>query len=99
MGNANMEKLGAMMWVWGILISLMQVIGLAMVINWAGASRLFTCIKVSWVVALLIALPLMAYATLYEGKPIQLLGIDGLHILLGYSLVAVVLSFFRSKES
>ena len=97
--NANMDKLGVMMWVWGVVITLVQVIGLAMVINWANASKLFTCIKISVFMALFFALPVMAYGTLYEGTSIYLLGIDILHLLLGYSLVGAILSYFRSKDS
>ncbi len=96
--NANMQKLGAMMWVWGIVITLAQVIGLAMVLHWASASKLLTCVKISATMALLFALPVMAYGNLYEGKSIHLLGIDGLHILIGYILVGAILSHFRSND-
>ncbi|MBL4772325.1 MAG: DUF1761 domain-containing protein [Alcanivoracaceae bacterium] len=97
--NANMEKLGVMMWVLGVIITLMQVIGLAMVINWANASKLLTCVKISLFMALFFALPVIAYGTLYEGASIYLLGIDILHLLVGYSLVGAILSYFRSKAS
>lgn len=95
---ANAEKLGAKMYVGGILITLMQVLGLAYVLNQSGASVLLTCAKICAIVAVLIGLPLMAYGVLYEGSSKSLLHIDIGHILIGYVLVGIVLSFFRGKD-
>jgi hypothetical protein len=92
------EQLGAMMYVWGLFISLAQVLGIAAVLNWAGATRLMTCVKISVILAVLIVLPVLGYGMLYQGVSIHLIGIDFLHLLIGYSLVAVVLSFFRSND-
>ncbi len=96
MANANMEKLGVMMWIWGVLITLVQVIGIAIVINLLGASKLFTCVKVGAYMAVVFALPVLAYGSLYGLSSIHLLGIDFLHILIGYCISAAILSFFRS---
>jgi len=93
------EKLGPMMWVWGILISLVQVLGLNYILNQSSASLMGTCLKICAIVALLIAVPLMAYASLYEGRSINGLFLDSGHILVGYSLAGVVLSFFRGKDA
>jgi hypothetical protein len=92
------DKLGAMMFVWGILISLMQVLGIAAVLNLAGASRLVTCVKITSMLAIMIVLPVISYGALYEGVSIHLIGIDFLHLLLGYILIGATLSFFRDSD-
>ncbi|MGJ8562862.1 MAG: DUF1761 domain-containing protein [Alphaproteobacteria bacterium] len=96
---AHAEKLGIMMWVGGIGITLLQVLGLTYVLNQSGASVPMTCAKICGIVALLIALPLMTYGVLYEGRSASALHIDIGHILLGYILVGIVLSFFRGKDA
>ena len=93
--NANMEKLGVMMWILGILITVVQVIGIATVLNWAKASDLMSCIKIASIPAVLFSLPVIAYGPLYEAMPIELLMIDFFHMLTGYILVGGILSFFR----
>lgn len=93
------EAKGVMMWVWGIVISLMQVLGLAYVLQQSSASLLATCAKICAIIAVLIALPLMAYGWLYEGSSTNGLMLDFGHILVGYALVGVVLSFFRGKDA
>lgn len=95
---ARSEEMGAMMYVWGILITLAQVIGLAAVLNWTGASQLFTCVKIAVILAVLLVLPVISYGAIYEGVSIHLVGIDFLHLLIGYALVAAILSFFRGNE-
>ncbi len=93
--EARSANMGAMMYVWGILISLVQVIGLSAVLNWSRASLLMTCAKVCLTIAVLISTPVLAYGTLYAGFPVKLLIIDASHLIVGYVLVGVVLSFFR----
>ena len=93
------DKLGVMMWIGGILITFMQVIGLSYILNHSGASLMGTCIKVCAVIAILIALPMMAYNSLYQGYPMNGLLIDLGHIFVGYCLVGAILSFFRGKDA
>ena len=93
------DGLGPMMFVYGILITLVQVFGLNYILQQSSASVLGTCVKICATIAILIALPIMAYASLYEGRPISGLGIDLGHILIGYCLVGAVLSFFRGKDA
>ncbi len=97
--KAHAEAMGPMMYVWGIVITLAQVLGLAYILHHASASVLMTCAKIGAIIAILIALPLMAYSVLYEGRSINALGLDLAHILIGYILVCVVLSFFRGKDA
>jgi hypothetical protein len=93
------EQLGAMMYVWGVLITLLQVLGIAAVLNWAGATRLITCVKIAVMLAVMIVLPVLGYGMLYQDVSIHLVGIDFLHLLIGYSLAAVIISFFRSNDN
>lgn len=95
--QARMDALGPMFFIWGLLISLFQVLGLAYVLNHANASRLITSIKVSAVTALLIAIPISAYAVLYENGSVLSFKIGLGHTLVGYIFIGAVLSFFRRK--
>jgi len=97
--TAIAEKLGVMMWVGGILITFLQVLGLAYILNQSSASVLGTCAKICAIVAVLIALPIIMYGHLYEGYPLNGVGVDFGHMLVGYVLVGIVLSFFRGKDA
>lgn len=97
--TAHAEKMGAMMYVGGIFITFIQVLGLAYILNQSGASVLATCAKICALVAVLIAIPLMSYGVLYEARSPSALHIDIGHILIGYALVGIVLSFFRGKDA
>jgi len=97
--TAHVQKLGAMMYVWGVLIVLVQVLGLAFILNHAGASKLVSCAKIGAIIALLIAVPLLAYEALYAGTSLKLLKVDIAHILIAYVLVGTILSFFRGKDA
>ena len=97
--TANNEKLGIMMYVWGLLISFAQVLGLNYLVNLGRASRLKACVKVCVKVAVLIALPILGYSALYGGAPVKLLAIDFGHMLIGYIAVGAVLAAFRGKDA
>ena len=97
--NARNAELGAMMFVWGLVITLVQVLGISYVLQQAGASVLGTCAKIGAILATCFALPVMAYNWLYQGSSINLLGLDFAHLLLGYVLAASVMSFFRGAEN
>jgi len=97
--EAHAAKLGVMMWIGGILITLLQVLGLAYILNHANASMLGTCVKIGAVIAVLIALPILLYAHIYAGVSHQAVLLDFAHMLIGYVLVGAVLSFFRGKDA
>ena len=97
--KAHADKMGVMVWIGGILITLLQVLGLAYILNHAGASLLGTCVKICAVIAVLMALPLLMYAHIYAGASHQAVALDFAHILIGYALVGAVLSFFRGKDA
>lgn len=97
--TAHAEQMGAMMYVGGIVITLMQVLGIAYILHHASASLLLTCVKIGAIIAVLIALPLMMYAHIYEGTSHRAIVLDFAHILVGYSIVGAILSFFRGKDA
>ena len=92
---ARNTELGAMMFVYGLLITLAQVIGLNWLIDKAGAYGVQSCIAVALMVATFIALPVMLYAWLYEGDSFRGDILDLGHLSVGYGLAALVLSVFR----
>ena len=83
----------------GLLITLVQVVGLSFILQHAGASVLKTCVKICAIVAVLIALPIIYYGQNYEGRALDLFWIDASHMLVGYIVVGLVLSFFRGKDA
>ena len=97
--QTSMEAMGAMGYIWGLLISLAQVLGLAYILHQSNASLLLTCAKIGAVIAVLIALPLMAYSSLYGDVPTALLGLNFGHTLVGYIIACAVISFFRGKDA
>ncbi len=96
---AQAESMGAMMYIGGIVITLLQVLGLAYILNHASASVLLTCVKICALIAVLIALPMMMYAHIYEGASHRAVGLNFGHTLVGYILVGAILSFFRGKDA
>lgn len=81
----------------GILISLGQVLGLAYILNYARSSILTTCVKICAVIAVLISFPVAAYHTNYIGTPVKLLALDVAYMFIGYCLIGAVLSYFRES--
>ena len=89
-----------MVMVWGFVITVSQVKGIAFVIKHAGASTLVTCVKIGAILATLISLPVIAYGAVYgENYPTKLMGLDYAHLFIGYCIVGAVLSFFRGKDA
>ena len=95
--EALAQSQGAMMFVWGLLITLAQALGVLWVINLAGASRLGACLKVTFWLFAMIAAPLLAYACLYGGYSLAGILVDYGHILFGYAAMAAVYAGFRRK--
>ena len=95
---ARNEALGPMMFVWGLLITLAQVLGIALFHKKANISSAGKGLLKGAILATLFALPVMTYNWLYQGSSANLLGLDYMHLLIGYSLVGAVLGFFRGKS-
>ena len=89
-----------MVMVWGFVITVIQVLGIAYVIKHAGASTLATCVKIGAILATLISLPVLAYGAVYGVHyPTKLMGLDYGHSLIGYCIVGGILSLFRGKDT
>ena len=96
--DAAMAAKGAMVFVWGLLITLAQALGLLWVINHAGAKRLPACLKTAFWLFFMIAAPLLAYACLYGGYSLQGIMLDYGHILIGWLAMAGIYAAFRGKD-
>ena len=80
----------------GILITLMQVVGIGLVLKWKGDSDVVAAIKTTGLLWLLIALPFVSYAFLY--LPVHsstLLVIDASHLFVGWLAAAAILSLMK----
>lgn len=97
--EALAEAKGAMMFVWGLLITVAQALGLLWVINLAGAKRLPKCLEIAFWLFLMIAAPLLTYACLYGGYSLTGILVDFGHILIGYLVMAVIYAMFRGKDA
>ena len=97
--TARNEVLGPMMFVWGLFITLAQVLGIAVFLKKANVNSLGKGLIKGAMLATLFALPVMTYNWLYQGSSANLLGLDYMHLLIGYGLTGAVLGFFRSKDA
>jgi len=95
---ARNEELGAMMFVWGYGVTLVQVLGLAWVMNQAGEFGAVSAIKVAAVIATFVSLPVLGYNWLYEGRAAGAVAMDYVHVLIGYSLACIIIGLFRGRN-
>ncbi len=80
----------------GIVITIMQVIGVGLVLKWKGVSGIAEAVKTVLVLWLLFAVPFVLYAYLYlPAHNSTLLMIDGSHFLVGWVVSAVILSVMK----
>lgn len=80
----------------GILITLMQVVGIGLVLKWKGVGDLMDAVKTAGVMWLLIALPFVMYAYLYlPAHDPTLLMIDASHLLVGWLVSAGILTLMK----
>ena len=92
------ENKGAMMFVWGLLLTLAQALGLLWVLNLAGAKRLAASLKIAFWLFVMIAAPLLAYTCLYGTYPLEGILMDYGHILLGWLAMGAIYAAFRGKD-
>ena len=97
--EAMAEAKGAMMLVWGLLITLAQALGVLWVINLAGAKRMGACLKIAFWLFVMIAAPLLAYECLYGGYSLMGILVDYGHMLVGYLVMAGIYAAFRGKDA
>ena len=89
---------GPMMFVWGLLITLAQALGLLWVINLAGAKRLVKCLEIAFWLFLMIGAPLLAYTCIYDGYSLAGILMDYGHILIGWCVMALIYALFRGRD-
>lgn len=82
----------------GFVITVMQVVGLALVLKWKGEAGPVAAATTAAILWALFALPFTLYDFIYTpGHDTMLLMIDASHLLVGWVVSAVALSLFRQK--
>ena len=80
----------------GLLITVMQVIGVGLVMKWKGVSGLSGAVITAVLLWLFFALPFCHYAYIYNpGHDSTLLMIDAGHLLVGWVVSAIVLALIK----
>ncbi|MEQ8934389.1 MAG: DUF1761 domain-containing protein [Amphiplicatus sp.] len=80
----------------GFVITVMQVIGIGVVLKWKGATTLGDAVKTALLLWFLFALPFSLYGYFYSvAHSSTLLMIDASHLLVGWAVSAAVLSLFK----
>ncbi|MEQ8176881.1 MAG: DUF1761 domain-containing protein [Amphiplicatus sp.] len=80
----------------GFVITIMQVIGIGLVLKWKGATSLNAAAMTALLLWFVFALPFCLYAYFYSvAHSTTLLMIDASHLLVGWVVSAIVLSFFK----
>jgi len=80
----------------GFIVTVLQVIGLGLVLKWKGAAGLDKAVITALVLWLVFALPLTMYAYVYlTGHDSTLLMIDAGHLLVGWAASAGILSLMK----
>lgn len=80
----------------GFLITLLQVIGVGLVLKWKGAAGLAECVKTAVVLWFFFALPFATYAYIYTpAHDSTMLLIDAGHLLAGWVVSAAVLALIK----
>lgn len=98
MAEARMAEMGMAMWlIFALLITLGQAIGVLMVLHIAGAKRLPASLKYAFWLCVTIVLPILAYASIYSGYPLNGFMIDAGHLLIGYLIMASIYAVFRGR--
>lgn len=91
------EDAGSPLWmIGGFIITVMQVIGVGLVLKWKNVADLGAAITTAVILWLVFALPFAAYGYLYNpAHSTTLLMIDASHLLVGWVVSAVVLSLIK----
>lgn len=80
----------------GFLITVMQVVGLAIILKWRGVTGIADAVKAALLLWALLALPFTMYAYLYvPAHDATLLMIDASHLLVGWTVAAAALARFK----
>lgn len=91
------DDAGSSVWMLGgFVITVMQVIGLALVLKWKGVAGLADAATTAALLWALLALPFVLYAYIYlPAHNPTLLMVDASHLLVGWVVAAAILSRFK----
>ncbi len=79
-----------------LVITVMQVIGIGLLLKWRGAETLRDAAWTAFVAWLVLAVPLMAYDPIYNPNASWLsLALDGLHLFVGWVGTAAILTLMK----
>lgn len=93
--EADFEGQSSVWMLGGLLITVLQVIGLGLVLKWRGVSDLIGSVTTAFALWFFFALPFVHYAYLYgPDHNAGLLMVDASHLLAGWVAAAIALSFF-----
>ena len=93
---ADVEGMSPIYMAGGFLITVVQVIGIGLVLGWKGVTDPAGAIKTALVLWLVFALPFTLYPYLYSpAHNSTLLMIDASHLLVGWALSALVLRLIK----
>ena len=94
---AEAEAGGPVWMAGGFLITVLQVLGLGLVLKWRGATDVGGAVMTALILWLLLALPFTLYAYLYlPAHNSTLLMIDASHLFVGWVGAAAVLALLRA---
>jgi hypothetical protein len=80
----------------GLVITVMQVVGLALTLKWRGVANTGEAVQTAVILWALLALAFCGYAFVYlPAHDATLLAIDGGHLLVGWVAAAAILSRFK----
>ena len=79
----------------GFAITVLQVIGIGLAMKWKGAAGIGGAVTTGLTLWVFFAFPFTSYAYLYGGNNLELLLIDGSHLLVGWLVSAVVLALIK----
>ena len=82
---------GRFQFLFTVLISLVQVVGIYLILRFTRASSFFKSLAVCAVLSTLIVLPALGNTTLFVGTPLLLLALDYGHFFFGYFGIALVI--------
>lgn len=94
--SASEEGMNPVLMILGFLITALQVIGIGLVLKWKGAADLAAAATTAGILWVVFGFPFSMYGYLYgPAHSTTLLMIDAGHLLVGWVVSAVILSFFK----
>ncbi len=93
---ADFEGVNPIWMIGGFVITLLQVIGIGLVLRWRGVSGAIPAVQTGLIIWALFALPFVHYAYIYTPThDSTLLMIDASHMLVGWVVSAVILDVMK----